>query len=96
MEQLLVVRPEPAEERQVVGALEDVDAVQLQQSRAPDDALEMPTADGARGARLGEALGSQGDPARGAQGEVLGQLSPTQTVLALQNSRIPSADSSRP
>ena len=96
MQQLLVVPTKAAEERQVVRALEDVDAVQLQQCRAADDPLQVPAGDRSRGSGVGEALCGQRDPARGPQGQALRQLSPTQTVLALQNSRMPRADSSRP
>jgi hypothetical protein len=37
-----VVRPEPAEQRQVVGALEDVDRVDLQQVRTPEHPPDVP------------------------------------------------------
>jgi hypothetical protein len=49
VQQLAVVRAEPAEQRQVVGPLEDVDAVDLQQAGPADDPPEVAPADRAVG-----------------------------------------------
>jgi hypothetical protein len=67
VQQVPVVRTEPAEQREVVGPLEDVDAVDLQQAGPADDPLEVPPVHRAGRPRVGEALRGQRDPAGGGQ-----------------------------
>ena len=57
------IGPEPAVERQVVGALQDVDRVDLQQPGPAKHPAQVPAVGRAAGPRVGEALGGQRDPA---------------------------------
>ena len=62
VEELAAVGPEAAERRQVVGPLEHVDRVDLQQPDVLDHPAQVPAAGLGVGPRLGEALRGEGQP----------------------------------
>ena len=55
-----------------MGPAEDVDRVELEQAQLADDLADVPGVDPAGGARRGEALRGQRDPAGGGGGEAVG------------------------
>ena len=65
-----VVDPEPGEEGHVVGAAEDIDRVELDQADSIHDTPEMTHVDPACGPSVGEALGTQCNPAGLVDGEL--------------------------
>ena len=64
VEQRRVVRAEPREERQVLGAGQHVDRVELDETEAVDDPPEVSPVDPARRAGSVETVGPDGEPAR--------------------------------
>jgi len=64
VDQPAVVRAEPGEGRQVVGAGEDVDAVDLQQAGVLEHPAQVPPVRGRRRPWIGQPLGGDRDPPR--------------------------------
>ena len=71
LQRLARIVPQPREAGQIVGAGDDVDAVDLDHAQPPGDVANMAPAGGG-GLRAPEALGGQGDAAGGMRGEGFG------------------------
>ena len=63
IEKVAVVVAQPREQRQVMGARQDVDRIDLQQAQPIDRALDVAGVGGARGTRRAEALRGERDAA---------------------------------